>query len=53
MPRRTTRDLIEAMKHDKKVARGTLNLILPTRIGSVEKVAAPDDEALLLSLQND
>jgi 3-dehydroquinate synthase len=46
-------ELIESMKHDKKVARGKLNLILPRRIGLVEKIAAPDDEALLLSLQNE
>lgn len=46
-------ELIESMKHDKKVARGTLHLILPTTIGTVEQVVAPDDERLLLSLQND
>lgn len=46
-------ELIEAMKHDKKVARGKLNLILPTKLGTVEQLIAPKDEALLLSLQND
>lgn len=46
-------ELIGSMKHDKKVARGKLNLILPTEIGHVESVVAPDDESILRSLQND
>ena len=45
--------LIESMKHDKKVARGKLILILPTEIGHVAQYAAPDDETILLSLEND
>lgn len=46
-------ELIASMKHDKKVARGKLNLILPSAIGSVQQVAAPDDALIRLSLQND
>jgi 3-dehydroquinate synthase len=46
-------ELIESMKHDKKVARGQLVLILPAAIGSVKQVPAPDDEAIRASLQND
>ena len=46
-------ELVEAMKHDKKVARGKLVLILPTKIGHVEEVNSPSDELLLESLKND
>lgn len=46
-------ELIESMKHDKKVARGKLILILPTAIGNVKEVDAPDDETIRRSLQND
>ncbi len=38
--------LIAAMKHDKKVAHGQLQLVLPTKIGNVELVNAPSDELL-------
>lgn len=46
-------ELIDAMKHDKKVARGKLILILPKTIGDVTLFPAPDDSELLRSLQND
>lgn len=46
-------ELIDAMKHDKKVARGKLVLILPTKLGHVEEVDSPGDEMLLASLQNE
>ena len=44
-------EMLAAMKHDKKVASGKLNLILPTRIGEVISVPAPDDEALKVAMQ--
>ena len=46
-------DLIKAMKRDKKVSHGKLKLILPTEIGNVELMQAPDDETILESLHND
>lgn len=46
-------ELIESMKHDKKVSRGKLVLILPTQVGHVKQYAAPDDATIKLSLQND
>ena len=46
-------ELVDAMKHDKKVSRGKLILILPTEIGNVKEVPSPDDDELLKSLQND
>jgi 3-dehydroquinate synthase len=51
-PNERHRELVDAMKHDKKVARGKLILILPTELGVVDQFAAPDDETILLSLQN-
>lgn len=45
-------ELLDSMKHDKKVARGNLVLILPTKIGWVEQFAAPDDQTIRLSLKN-
>jgi len=38
---------------DKKVSHGKLKLILPTEIGNVELMQAPDDETILESLHND
>jgi len=38
--------LVAAMHRDKKVHCGKLRLVLPTSIGSVELVEAPDDEML-------
>ena len=46
-------ELVDAMKHDKKVSRGKLVLILPTEIGHVKEVPSPEDDELLKSLQND
>ena len=46
-------DLIKAMKRDKKVSHGKLKLILPTEIGNVELMQAPDDDTILESLHND
>ena len=45
--------IINSMKHDKKAARGRLTLILPNKLGAVDQVAAPDDETIRKSLQND
>jgi 3-dehydroquinate synthase len=42
-------ELILAMKRDKKVAAGKLNLILADRIGNVELMAAPDDETIRMA----
>ncbi len=42
-------ELILAMKRDKKVAAGKLNLILADRIGNVELVAAPDDDTIRMA----
>ena len=44
--------LVGAMKHDKKVSQGKLNLILPTEIGNVIGYPAPADEVILESLKN-
>jgi 3-dehydroquinate synthase len=43
-------DLIRAMSHDKKVARGKLRFVLPTRLGHVELVSdvAVDDVRAVL-----
>lgn len=46
-------ELVAAMKHDKKVSQGKLNLILPTEIGNVQSVPAPADSEILASLKND
>ena len=46
-------DLIEAMKHDKKVAAGKLILILPTSLGHIELVPAPEDDVILKSFINE
>jgi 3-dehydroquinate synthase len=45
--------LIIAMKRDKKVSGGKLKLILPTKLGVVEQVAAPGDDLIRQSLLND
>lgn len=45
--------LVEAMKHDKKVSRGKLKLILPKKIGEVVSVPAPSDNQLRASLLED
>ena len=39
-------ELVDSMKHDKKTVAGKLNLILPTRIGHVQLVPAPNDATL-------
>ena len=39
-------ELVEAMHRDKKVVSGKLKLILPTRIGEVQLVDAPQDDWL-------
>jgi len=53
LPDHAHQQLIEAMQHDKKVVQGSLNLILPTALGHVSSVPAPDHSMLLASLQND
>jgi 3-dehydroquinate synthase len=40
-------ELLNAMRRDKKVSHGKLNLILPTTIGNVTAVVAPDDSILV------
>lgn len=45
-------ELIASMKHDKKVARGELKLILPVGVGEVVVQAAPEDQMILESLNN-
>jgi 3-dehydroquinate synthase len=50
MPNVAADDLFELMYHDKKVDRGKLRFVLPTRLGHVElvrDVAAKDIEAVL------
>ena len=44
--------MLSAMMRDKKVVGGVLKFILPTRIGHVELVDSPGDEAILRSLKN-
>ncbi len=44
-------ELLAAMKRDKKVLDGKLNLILPTKIGQVGVYPAPDDRAILDSFR--
>lgn len=39
-------ELVAAMHRDKKVSRGKLKLVLPTKIGNVELVESPGDEKL-------
>lgn len=46
-------ELLAAMMRDKKVSHGKLKLILPTEIGNVELLAAPENELILESLHND
>jgi 3-dehydroquinate synthase len=46
-------ELLASMKHDKKVSRGKLMLILPTAIGTVDQFVAPDDETIRRSFEND
>jgi 3-dehydroquinate synthase len=45
-------ELVNAMKHDKKTVAGKLNLILPTQLGNVQRVPAPDDATLRNSFIN-
>jgi len=52
-PEEKHQEVVDAMKHDKKVTRGNLKLILPTMIGNVEQVDSPGDVELLKSLKND
>ena len=40
-------DVVAAMRRDKKVSEGTLMLVLPTRIGHVDLVPAPDPSVIL------
>ncbi|MEL7497106.1 MAG: 3-dehydroquinate synthase [Planctomycetota bacterium] len=44
-------ELIDAMARDKKVSKGQLNLILPTKIGHVESIPAPNRAEILTSLK--
>lgn len=44
--------IVQAMHRDKKVSNGQLNLILPTQMGHVESVPAPDDALILESLNH-
>ncbi|MEM7454767.1 MAG: 3-dehydroquinate synthase [Planctomycetota bacterium] len=49
MPEQRHDEILAAMQRDKKVLDGTLNLILPEKLGSVAIVPAPDDETILRS----
>ncbi|TWT46538.1 3-dehydroquinate synthase [Botrimarina hoheduenensis] len=42
-------ELVQLMYRDKKVHDGELRFVLPTRIGEVEMVAGPSDEALVIA----
>ena len=44
--------MLAAMMRDKKVVGGVLKFVLPTRIGHVELVDSPGEEAILRSLKN-
>ena len=44
-------ELIEAMYHDKKVERGELRFVLPTRMGEVELVRGVRTEEVLAALE--
>jgi len=46
-------ELMDAMTRDKKVSGGKLKLILPTRMGHVELVDAPDREQILTSWKHE
>lgn len=46
-------ELVNAMKHDKKTVAGNLHLILPTQLGNVQRVLAPDDATLRNSFINE
>lgn len=45
-------EMVQAMFRDKKVADGRLNLILPTQIGHVDLVPAPEEDEIRRSLLN-
>lgn len=44
-------ELVAAMHRDKKVVSGKLKLVLPTKIGDVQLVDAPDDASLARAFQ--
>ena len=46
-------ELMEAMTRDKKVSGGKLKLILPTRMGHVELIDAPDPKQIHASWKNE
>ena len=46
-------ELMDAMTRDKKVAGGKLKLILPTHMGHVELVDAPDSKQILASWKHE
>jgi 3-dehydroquinate synthase len=43
--------VIQSMKKDKKNTKGLINLILPKKIGQVEKISCNDPDAILFSLK--
>ena len=44
-------ELVAAMHRDKKVVSGKLKLVLPTKIGNVQLIDAPDDATLARAFQ--
>jgi len=52
-PEENLDQLMDAMTRDKKVAGGKLKLILPTRMGHVELIDAPDSQQILASWKNE
>jgi 3-dehydroquinate synthase len=46
-------ELMAAMLRDKKVAAGKLKLILPTKIGNVELIDAPEEHKIRAAWVND
>jgi 3-dehydroquinate synthase len=47
LPELPTEEILAAMRRDKKVAAGQLMLILPDQIGSVQAIAAPNEDLLV------
>ena len=53
VPEVSHEELIELMYHDKKVERGKLRFVLPSRLGHVEVVRGVDTEDILVALGAD
>jgi 3-dehydroquinate synthase len=53
VPEVSHEDLVELMYHDKKVERGKLRFVLPSRMGHVEVVRGVRSEDILMALGAD